>query len=129
MIILIIMITIIQQITIKNQFLLRVSKINIFWLDCTQNSIFPFTWFPSQKEKQEKESSEWIFPKLKNYLISLFFWVVIYVVLGEMKIYILFFMSCISSIDLPSVIQYCGSIFPTLHSFKMKVNLFIHGKS
>lgn len=60
------MITIIQQITIKNQFLLRVSKINIFWLDCTQNSIFPFTWFPSQKGKARKRKFWVNFPKVEK---------------------------------------------------------------
>ena len=95
MIILIIMITIIQQITIKNQFLLRVTKINIFWhlIGCTWK-YFPFL-FPSQmkqqrneKEMQKKVLSE--FPKLKNYLISLSL-DVIYVVFCEVNLHIVLY--------------------------------------
>lgn len=68
MIILIIMITIIQQITIKNQFLLRVTKINIFWAfvwvvhpEKYFSFLFPFsneTTTEKKKEMQKKVLSE-----------------------------------------------------------------------
>lgn len=126
------MITIIQQITIKNQFLLRVTKINIFWhfrLGCTQ-------WIPlskrnkKRKEMQKKVLSE--FSKVEK-LFNFTFFICNLCCAWWSEINILFFMSCISSIDLPSVIYYCGSGFQpyicSLINWKtLKVNLFIQWK-